>query len=45
MQLQARWNIRARGEMQPPTEEELQLMSLEILEAEFPQVVTLAAID
>jgi hypothetical protein len=37
--------VRARGEMQPPTEEELQLISAEILEAEFPQVVTLAAID
>jgi hypothetical protein len=37
--------IKVHGEMDQPTDSELQLMSLEIMEAEFPQVVTLAAID
>jgi hypothetical protein len=37
--------IRTRGEIEAPTEEEKQLIEVELMEAEFPQVVTLAAID
>ncbi len=37
--------VRARGEMEAPTDEEKEAMEVELLEAEFPQVVTLAAID
>lgn len=38
-------SIRVYGSMEKPTHEESELISAELMEAEFPEVVTLAAID
>jgi hypothetical protein len=37
--------IRVRGQMEPPTAAEAERITAELMEAEFPEVVTLAAID